>query len=221
MSTTELKLTDQDRRVVNFLTAHNNSEVYWEELAQFSKDPRNVKLKTIQKTVSELRRKYTQAGITVPFNVTFKTLVAPKTEALIVPEPTAVVAMATPPVQNLVKIKRTPDGNTIKMNGSNQHPAQVDYALDFNSRRVKTKYGSHQLNDNEWDIMKYMHSNVDRVVTISELRDKVMFPLAGSKLPARWFDAIMRVINNLRRQIPNLNKRLLTVKGEETSYIFR
>jgi hypothetical protein len=59
------------------------------------------------------------------------------------------------------------------------------------------------------------------LIGISELRDKVVYPNYGAKLPARWFDAIMRIVNHMRRQVIGLDGRLLTVKGPETTYLFQ
>lgn len=226
----DIKLTEQEARVVNFLLSKNNSTVKWEELAQFAKSPQTVKLKTIKKTISEIRRKYTETGISVPFNVSFAMMpTAEDKPELPTIDATAIddflsQPLQPSPVQNLVQIKRTPAGNTMTVNSNDTVsllPAQIDFALDFNNRRVKTRYGSQSLNENEWLVFKYIHAHAGKLIPISELRDKVMYPQAGSKLPARWFDAIMRIINNMRRAIPGLEHRLLTVKGAETSYLFQ
>lgn len=226
----DIKLTEQETRVVSFLLSKNNTNVNWEELAQFAKSPQTVKLKTIKKTISEIRRKYTETGACVPFNVSFTMMPAaedkpelPAIDATIIDDFLSQPHLAPPP-QNLVQIKRTPAGNTMTVNNNDTVsllPAQIDFALDFNNRRVKTRYGYHLLNENEWLVFKYFHAHAGKLIPISELRDKVVYPLAGSKLPARWFDAIMRSINNMRRAIPGLEHRLLTVKGAETSYLFQ
>ena len=225
-----IRLTEQEAKVVDFLRAKNNSTVNWEELAQFAKSPQTVKLKTIKKTISEIKRKYTIAGGVIPFNVSFTTMQVEEDE----PEAPAIdatiidgffnQALTVPPPQTLVQIKRTPAGNTMTVNSNTAAqalPAQLDFVLDLASKRVKTRYGSHLLNDNEWEVFKYFHAHAGKLVGISELRDKVVYPQYGSKLPARWFDAIMRIINNMRRAVPGLENRLLTVKGAETSYLFQ
>lgn len=225
-----IRLTEQEAKVVDFLRAKNNSTVNWEELAQFAKSPQTVKLKTIKKTISEIKRKYTIAGGVIPFNVSFTTMQVEEDE----PEAPAIDATiidgffnqapTVPPPQTLVQIKRTPAGNTMTVNSNTAAqalPAQLDFVLDLASKRVKTRYGSHLLNDNEWEVFKYFHAHAGKLVGISELRDKVVYPQYGSKLPARWFDAIMRIINNMRRAVPGLENRLLTVKGAETSYLFQ
>ena len=200
----KLFLTVQEQNIVNYLSTKNGI-VNWEELVQFAKDPQNIKLKTLQRAVSEIKKKYTSIGIDLPFNVQFSTLVNPtiKTE------------------QKLVQVKRTPDGN-VMLAKDIRHPAQVDFAIDRNNKAVKSKFGYHKLNDDEFDMIKYFDANVGRVIKISELRDKVKYPQFGSKLPARWFDAIMRSINSLRRSVPGLKNRILTTEFDgETSYLYQ
>ena len=213
---TLVKLTDQEAKVTNYLNSRNGQKVAWEELAQFAKDPTTVKIKTTKKVVSEVKRKFSQANLPAPFEVSFYSLA---------PEPAPVKTVTATDIaqaeQVLVQVKRTPGGNIIPA-GSTKSPAQIDFAIDpLGFKRVKTRSGTYQLNDSEWDMFKYFYNNVGRLVTISEIRDKLMFPNYGSKIPARWFDAIMRVINNLRRQVLGLDGRLLTVKGAETSYLFQ
>jgi hypothetical protein len=204
----DVKLTKQEQQVVNYLCSKNNSKIFLEELAQFAKDPQNVKRKTILRTVSEIKKKYQMAGGLIPFNVTFGSLVSE-------------IDKMTP--QPLVQVKRTPAGNMMKVDANKPpiHPAHVDFVLDYTYRRVRTRNGYCQLNENEWEVFKYIHTHVGRIIPISELRDQVVYPKYGSKLPARWFDAIMRIINNLRRQVSGLNQRIMTVKGAETSYLFQ
>jgi hypothetical protein len=49
-------LTEQEIKITDFLILKGEAIVYWEELAQFAKDPQNVKLKTIKRAVSEIKR---------------------------------------------------------------------------------------------------------------------------------------------------------------------
>lgn len=214
----EVKLTNQELKVIDFLTLRNHQDVHWEELAQFSKDPKSVKLKTIQKVISDLKKKYVHFGIPFPFKGAFSSM----TKLVVTGE---VVKQKTfeKQEQTLVQIKRTPGGNVIKADSdeANKPMAHIDFVLDFNTKRVKTRSGGHLLNDNEWYMMKYFHANVGRIIKISELRDKVVYQNYGSKLPPRWFDSIGRTVNNLRKQVPELSTRLLTVKGAETSYLFQ
>jgi hypothetical protein len=229
-----MKLTEQENKVVNYLCSKNGGKVYWEELAQFAKDPQNVKRKTIQKTVSEIKRKFVQDNVPVPFQVEFALMISDQEE----PETSSVLQMvANPPpatTQKMVPYRRpvaaiatqpaivaTPINGNTTPNHTSVHPAHADFVLDRNTRRVRTRNGQYNLNDSEWQVFEYIHSNVGRLIPISELRDKVVYPQWGSKLPARWFDAIMRIINNLRRQVSGLDRRLLTVKNVETSYLFQ
>lgn len=212
--TNDVGLTAQEKAIHNYIVNRPSRIIYLEELAQFAKDPQNVKCKTIQKTVSEIKRKFKVAGWPDPF--------ANKLFASMAQETLQVTAPAPVPAQTMVQVKPTPDGNMVRVSGSGAaHPAQVDFLIDRLTKSVRTKYGNHRLNDSEWDVFKYLHENVGRLITLSELRDKVVYPQYGSKLPARWFDSIMRIVNNLRRQVVGLDKRLLTVKGAETTYLFQ
>lgn len=203
-----LSLTTQELNVIRYLSALKETEIPWVVLAQFSKDPKTVKYKSIQKVISEIKRKYKGVGIPLPFTVSVTNTVEAAT-------------VQAPATQTLVQVKRTPGGNTVIVGSNTQSAAQIDFALNLNTKSVKTKFGSHKLNDNEWYMFKFLHENAGTLIKISTLRDKVMFPNYGSKLPARWYDSIMRVINNMRRAIPGLDKRLLTVKSDETCYLFQ
>ena len=221
----DVKLTSQETKVIAFLTTKGDGPIHWEELAQFAKDPQTVKLRTIQKVVSDLKRKYLQANVPFPYNGKFSSLNAPPKEE---PKPQTIGELIKEKLsekqeQTLVQVKRTPAGNVIRTDSADgaKPVAQVDFVLDPLSRRVKTRYGAHLLNEREWDMMKYLHANVGRVIAISELRDKVVYEKYGSKLPPRWFDHIKAIIGNLRAQVPGLRDRILTVKGVETSYLFQ
>lgn len=249
---TSVRLTEQETKIVDYLTAKTSGNVYWEELAQFSKSPQTVKLKTIKRAVSEIRRKYVDAGQPNPFSIQLVACPSDRsidTSAVVIKQeepkddPSTEIdglyiqslcnapVQSVPEQQKLVQIKRMPmptinkasDGAAIAVAQptAGVPQAHIDFVLDRNMKRVRTKYGYHLLNDSEWDAMVYVHSNVGKVIPQSELRDKVVYPQYGSKLPARWFEAIGRIIGNLRRQVPGLDKRLLTVKGEETSYLFQ
>jgi hypothetical protein len=204
----DIKNTDQELKIINYLKDKNNQEVAWEELVQFSKNPQTVKLKTIKKSVSEIKRKYQSSNLPIPFDVRFISLTSKSDEQTMIKGD-----------QKLVRVGKIVALNTVKPSKPQAH---YDFSLDpLGFKRVQTKYGSHQLNDNEWDMFKYFYNNVGKLVTISELRDNVVFPNYGSKLPARWFDSIMRIIGHLRKQVVGLDKRLLTVKSSETSYLFQ
>lgn len=59
-----MKLTPQENSIINYLS--KKSEARWEELAQFAKDPQTVKLRTLQKVISDLKKKYSDAGEVCP-----------------------------------------------------------------------------------------------------------------------------------------------------------
>jgi hypothetical protein len=223
----ELRLTGQETKVIAFLTT-NNRPVFLEELAQFSKDPQKVKLRTVQKVVSDLKKKYSDAGVPFPHNEKISIMSDNSKEETQITQPLGELVKekladdVTRP-QNLVQVKRTPAGTVVRVDGAvpAKPNAHIDFVLDRNTRRVRTKDGFHLLNEREWDMMKYFYANVGRVIPISELRDKVVYEKYGSKLPARWFDHIKTIIGHLRAQVPGLRNRLLTVKGTETSYLFQ
>lgn len=244
----QLKFSEQETIVKNYLIDNyikSRSIIFWEELAQFAKDPQNVKIKTMKKVVSEIKRKYKSAGLEPPFEINFRTMtdsVLEKKESKLSTDINAMEMFSSKSVvgiqseQVLVKMKRTPTlvpkvmvASLIKEPVVNPMLAPVapipmahlDFVLDRNMKRVRTKSGYYNLNDGEWEVFKYFHANVGKLIPISEIRDKVVFPQYGSKLPARWFDAIMRLVNNARKQIPELQRRLLTVKGSETNYLFQ
>ena len=58
-----IRLTEQENKISNYLIAKNGQTVFWEELAQFAKEPQKVKLKSIKRTVSEMRRKFFAATV--------------------------------------------------------------------------------------------------------------------------------------------------------------
>jgi len=234
----EVKFTKQETDIINYLVPRNNTTVYWEELVQFAKDPTTVKLKTIRKAVSELKRKCSLASVPMPFNVSFQTMSLNKeTEPMMIEEDLMSKAwvnacemgkqpLSPPQPQKLVPLKRASipnhDGDSMTTSNQSASPsAHSDFVLDRTMRRVKTKYGYHLLNEREWDVMKYLHENVGKVIRISELRDEVLYPQYGSKLPPRWFDHIKTVVGHLRAQVPGLKERILTVKGSETGYLFQ
>lgn len=199
-----MNLTNKEKKIIDYLT--NKKSVAWEELAQFSIDPTNVKLKTIHKTISEIKRKYNMENSPPPFDCKFSYLGKEEKQ---------------PIEQRLVQVRKTPDGNTMVVK-EEKPSVQVDFVLDRNNKSVRTKSGSSKLNDDQWEILSYFDNNPGKIIKISELRDKVKYPNYGSKLPPRWFDAIMRSINGLRRTVPNIKNRLLTTKiDNETSYIYQ
>jgi hypothetical protein len=204
-----MKLTEKEIKIVNYL--NGKKSVAWEELAQFSKDPQSVKIKTVKRSILDIKRKYEESTMENPFkDVVFYSLAQSHKESEPKPERKE---------QKMVMVKVTEAGNITK---ANEHSVHADFkkcSLGF--KRVISKYGTHNLNDPEWDMFCYFYENPGKIISLSEIRDKVMFTKFGSKLPPRWFDSILRVVNNLRKNVPGLKNRLLTIKGEETSYIFQ
>src|SRR5277367_1876899 len=64
-----MKITAQEQNVIQFLS--DRDEVFWEELVQFCKDPANVKLRTVQKIVSDIRKKFRDTNRACPFDCKF------------------------------------------------------------------------------------------------------------------------------------------------------
>src|SRR5665213_1144587 len=116
----QLKFSEQEASVKDYLIDNyvkSRDTIFWEELAQFAKDPQNVKIKTIKKVVSEIKRKYKTAGLEAPFQINFKTMSENKLEKKNVEASTDINAMemfsSKLPVeiqsqQVLVKMKRSP-----------------------------------------------------------------------------------------------------------------
>lgn len=222
MEKLSFRLTNQEVNVLQYLSTINR-DVAWEELAQFAKNPQTVQLKTIKKIISDLKKKYSLEQISFPFTYNFFSLASPPSansstvKAKIVSSPTGQTG------QVMVKVKTTPAGNVMPITTDvKTYACQTDFKLNRNTKSVVTTYGSHLLSDSAWEIIKYFHENPERIIAISELRDKVVYPQYGSKLPPKWFDNIARSIHVLRKQVPSLKNRLITLAGlGETSYMLK
>ena len=206
----QTKLTEQETKITEYLISKNNQEVYWEELVQFAKDPQSVKKKTLQKVVSNINKKY--SGLTRPFNVIFKSI-ADK----------PIYMPAAVEHQKLVKITF---GDNIKPIET-RHEVQVKFDINRLTMSVKNTYGEYRkLNLPEWNVFKYLYERPGQEISIDELRDKVVFEKAGSRLPARWYDSIQGIINNIRKQVDGIKWHLktspsFTNKSGKTSYCFQ
>jgi len=227
----KIKLTDQETKIINHLISRNHTVVFWEELAQFYKEPQTVKLNSIKRSISEIRRKYNRNSEMIPFQVTFKNMPSEKTNDIeiydtnfdIVPFENGDIfgIIEHAECQNLVKLHKPSIIATITSTPiDDKSILQNMFVLDKNYKCVRTKYGRHLLNDREWDMFNYFYENIGKRIYQSELKDKVVFPLWGSKTPARWFDIIGGIIGKLRRQVTGLDCYLTTLKGKETGYIF-
>lgn len=205
-------LTEQESKFLTYIKSKQANKIAYEEFAQFAKDPQAVKMKTIQRVISEIKKKLSESNspdVDTIKHISFYSLGAdsskPKTikTSIIIDSPVA--------GQSLVKIERP------------KQTVKDEFALDIPNRRVKTKSGSYSLNEREWEVFKYLHENAGRIIKQSEIKDKVLFHNWGSKTPARWFTVIQGVIGNIRKQVTGINTRLLTVRvgGEESGYLFQ
>ena len=190
-------LTEQEHKVAEFLSTRQNA--YWEELLQFCKSPTTTKLGTLKHIVSDIKKKFREAGMDCPFSTTLS-LMTPAEENPASSE--AIVVNG----QTLVKV---PKPQPVV---DNAKACQKDFIIDKYNKRIRSKEGVRVLNDDDFEVFEYLWQHPETVVSLEELRDKVVYPQFGSKLPPRWFYAIQRRVNNLRRTIPELKDRLLTVK---------
>lgn len=224
-----MKLSPQEHKVLEFLSS--KQEVYWEELAQFCKDPSTVKLKTVKKIVSDLKKKFQDNKLPIPFSCHFSEI----TKDNIAAKPKMLPTNKTVDFngQTLVQIKRPPlalNRNSMNLPSSNASISTntsivktsiPDFLIKPYSRQVLTKSGLYTLNDDEFEVFNYLYQNSGKFISLEELRDKVCYPKFGSKIPPRWFYTIQRRIGNIRHQIPETRNRLLTAKQQNISgYIF-
>lgn len=207
-----MNLTFQEKNVIDFLSS--KKEIFWEELAQFCKEPSTVKLKTVKKVVSDIKKKYRDENIDIPFDCNFSSLTIKQ-------EQRETIQFNG---QSLVKLNRKPNETKsfpspveIKKN------PEIDISIKKYVNQVITRNGLFNLNDDDFQIFEYFFNNKERVISLEELRDRVVFPSYGSKLPAKWFFSIQRRINNIRRTIPDLKYRIFTVKidANSTGYLFK
>jgi len=219
-----MKLSQQEQSFLNFLIP--KTEVYWEELVQFCKNPAMVKLKTVQKVVSDLKKKYKDNNEKIPFHCTFKfmptQMQAPKMVST--NETTQYLG------QTLVQIKRPTQTKPLNISVPDMRVIEIekppttnafDFILKSFTQQIITKSGVYALNHEEFELFNYLFNNKSKFISLEELRDNVCFPKYGSKLPARWFSSIQRRVSHIRQHIPETRNRLLTAKqNNNTGYIF-
>lgn len=224
----DMKLSQQESKFLAFLAP--KQEVFWEELAQFCKDPASVKLSTVKKVVSDLKKKFKDENLPTPFTCSFKELAKSQNQAKM----TATNETVDFHGQKLVQVKRNIVEKLSQEQINKSHrtvqaasivlehkPVIPDFTISANSLHIRTRSGSYNLNYDEFDLFKYLYNNRGRFISLEELRDEVCYPKFGSKLPARWFSAIQRRIGNIRHQIPETRNKLLTAKQQSaTGYIF-
>lgn len=221
-----MKLTQQENAVLGFICS--KQEVYWEELVQFCKNPTNVKLKTVQKIISDLKKKYKDSNEAIPFTCTFKSMPVQAQAAKMVStnETTqylgqTLVQIKRPGSSSIPKISRLVDEKPTVLEPKPSQTITSDFVFKSFNKQIVTKSGIYALNHEEFEIFVYLYANSSKFISLEELRDKVCYPKYGSKMPARWFSAIQRRVSNIRHQIPETKNRLLTVKqGNNGGYIF-
>lgn len=204
-----MKLTNQEINIINYIG--NKSEVSWQELAQFAKDPQNVKMKTLQKAVSDIKKKYRDKNLFAPFNCKFINLSAKEVfEEIKLP--------------TFVKLRITAGANRVP-DTNKDLDAHIDFQLDRNYRRVKTRSNTVNLSDNEWELFTHLHQNAEKMISIDDMKD-VVYKGFGSKTPHNWCDSIKRTLGKLRTNIRELKTegRLVTIMGTNktpTSYMLK
>jgi hypothetical protein len=217
--TIELKLTNQEQKVIGYLSG--KQEVPWEELAQFAAKPDQVKLRTLQKVVSDIKKKYREVGMPAPFDCKFTQLVPSKTiyvDTTSITTPTTTATVVSAPV----KVRVTAGGRQVRADDPTPD-AVLDFKLDKNTRRVSTKQGSFALSENEWELFTFLLDNAGKTVSLEDMKNKI-YHQWGSKTPHNWSEAISRTLTKLRKNIPELKtqNRLLTIVGAtSTAYMLK
>lgn len=235
-----LKLTKQEQNIINYCSG--KSVVPFEELAQFAKDPMQVKLSTLQKAVSDLKKKYRDLNLTLPFNCQFVQLAKPDTTLTrqnldkVITEAGKFMSelppqMRSADVQNelnraleekvepkLVQLRVTRGGNRVPSDNK-ESDVHIDFKLEPYYKRVRTKTGTVNLSDNEWELFTLLHLNADKMLSLEDIKN-VVFKNFGSKTPHHWADTIKRTLSKLRTNIRELkiDNRLVTVMGGNTTY---
>lgn len=218
--TTTLKITNQEAQIITHCAG--KKVVPWEELAQYAKEPTTVKLKTLQKAVSDLKKKYRDANLPVPFDCSFVSLVSLPADQETKPVPAPTVSTQpkteTKLEQKLVQLRITRGGNRVSADDKTPD-AHIDFKLEPFYKRVRTRTNTINLSDNEWELFKLFHNNIGKKFSIEDLKD-IVYRNFGSKTPHNWADAIGGTLTKLRTNIRELktNDRLLTIRGSNITY---
>lgn len=228
-----VKLSPQETKIVEYL--QNKQTEYWENLAQFAKNPTTVKLKTIQKIISDLKKKYKEDNANLPFNCELKSLISSVDNGKFTPKADPSKETIVHNDQVLVKVRsQTKFAEAHKklaeavplikteIQPIASKPSVPDFTVKHFAHQVVTRTGIYNLNSDDFEVFEYLITRRGKVINLEELRDKVCFPNWGSKMPSRWFESIQRRINNIRRLIPETKHAILTVKLENTTgYLFQ
>jgi hypothetical protein len=205
--TVSLKLTPQEQNVINFLVPKQHCSL--EELSQFSKDPTSVKEKTLMKIVSDLKKKFTSAGVAVPFNCQI-VKVPPK-----------------PAVVEEVRMRKTIGGKLVRLD-DHTPDLHIDFQLKKASNldgspnnQIKTNNGWVRLNESVFELMELFYNNPGVCFSKEDLKN-AMWPQWGSRTPASWWGNLGGRMTSLRTSVPEIKTRLFTIKiGGETNYMMK
>lgn len=223
--TAVLKITNQEQKIINHCT--NKSIVTWQELAQYAKDPATVKLKTIQKAISDIKKKYRDANLPSPLTCSFISLLDQKDGAAEVKQETvkprltlvkSLDSKSEVNEQKLVQLRITRGNNRVPADDK-RPDAHIDFVLDPFYKRVRTRTNTINLSDNEWELFKLLHENVDKMLSLENIKD-VVYKNFGSKTPHCWADSIKRTLTKLRTNIRELktDNRLICSIGSNTTF---
>lgn len=218
--TTTLKITNQEAQIITHCAG--KKVVPWEELAQYAKEPTTVKLKTLQKAVSDLKKKYRDANLPIPFDCSFVSLVSLPADQETKPVPAPAISTQsktdTKPEQKLVQLRITRGGNRVPADDRTPD-AHIDFKLEPFYKRVRTRTNAINLSDNEWELFKLFHANLGKKFSVEDLKN-VVYENFGSKTPHNWADAIKRTLTKLRTNIRELktSNRLMCSIGSDTTY---
>lgn len=197
--------TKQEEQIIKYCAG--KTKIHWEELAQFAKDPTSVKLKTLRKAVTDLKKKYRDANLPSPLTCEFVFLEASE------PQP------PTPaPEPKLVQLRITRGGNRVPQDNK-QHDLQIDFQLVPYYKRIKTRTNTINLSDNEWELFTMFHSNPEVMFSMEQIKN-VVYKHFGDKTPHNWSQSIKRTLTLLRTNIKELksDNRLVTILGGNTTY---
>lgn len=224
-----MKLTDYESKVQNYLVQKGSKPTYLLELIQFS-TKKDVKAKTILRAISELKKKYTSENLPVPWKTQIlnKIPTESKTENIKLISDSAKVLEKSEVVdgQKLVQVKINKKSETavaptptIQVSTETSETSfQKDFKLRPLVRQVVSRDGVVTLdNIDDWNLMSYIHAQGDNKIYLNDLKD-LFWHNHGSKTPTRWMDSILRRINCIRRAIPAMNGRLITVPDRNGTY---
>ncbi len=218
----EIHLTEQDKNLVNYLTGKD--EVSWEELAQFAKSPTTVKRKSLLRAVSDLRKKYADAGLAAPFNCRFFDLgTMPSANAPSQPVKAVAVVVAPPVVQ----MRKTIGGKLVRADDTKpdlHHDFQLSKGANCDGSpnyQIKTKAGWVRLPESAYELLEIFYASPGVAFSKEDLKNK-LWPQWGSRTPPSWAGNLTHRMTDLRTCVPEMKTRLLTIRvNNDTSYMMK